>query len=136
VDNIFRRESGIYFARLVVPARLRQIIGKIELIASTGIRDLSVAKIVGAEIPSSWRRHLLELDRLFVDIVQLSIGSPILGAAGLLPLRDAAHASGMDLELLLREAAQKRLPLYYQPGKRSQQRSHDFRSPLASFQVL
>jgi hypothetical protein len=55
VDRVFRRKSGVYFARLVVPAKPRHIIGKTELIATTGVRDLALAKIVGVEILSSWR---------------------------------------------------------------------------------
>ena len=50
MDSIFRRKNGVYFARLVVPVRLRLVVGKTELIASTGVRDLYLAKIVGAEI--------------------------------------------------------------------------------------
>jgi hypothetical protein len=48
VDCIFRRTSGGYFARLFVPTRLRQILGKTELIATTGVRDLPVAKAAAA----------------------------------------------------------------------------------------
>jgi CubicO group peptidase (beta-lactamase class C family) len=48
VDHLFPRQSGIYFCRLVVPARHRAIIGKTGLLSSTGVRDLAIAKIVGA----------------------------------------------------------------------------------------
>lgn len=116
VESIFRRNSGVYFARLAVPKRLRHVIGKAELIATTGLRDFPLAKIVGAEILCSWRRRFAELDRLAVDIVQLKIGSPALARPGFVPLRDAAAASGIDVEFLLREASQKRLRLFYEPG--------------------
>jgi hypothetical protein len=57
VNGIFRRKSGIYFARLAVPAALRAAVGKRELIASTGLRDLTLAKVVAGAIVSGWRRH-------------------------------------------------------------------------------
>jgi hypothetical protein len=62
VNSIFfRRNSGIYFARLVVPAALRGVVGKRELIASTGSRDLALAKVVAGVILSGWCQHLLRL---------------------------------------------------------------------------
>jgi integrase len=117
VDSIFRRKSGVYFARLVVPSRLRQILARTELIATTGVRDVVLAKIVGAEILNSWRRRFLELDRVPMDIVQLKIGSPKLAQPGFLSLREAAAASGLDTDFLLDSASQRRLRLYYQPGQ-------------------
>lgn len=117
MDSIFRRKSGVYFARLVVPRRLRQIVGKTELVASTGVRDLFLAKIVGVEILAVWRRRFLDLEGLAaVDIVQLKIGSPSLAGSGLLQLRDASAATGIDVESLLRYASEKRLRLYFAPG--------------------
>jgi integrase len=117
VDSIFRRKSGVYFARLVVPTRLRLDLGKTELVASTGVRDLPLAKIVGTEILASWRKLFRDLDGLApVDLVQLNIGSPALGGTGFLPLRDASIASGIDVESLLRHATEGQLRLYFLPG--------------------
>jgi len=90
---------------------------KTELVATTGVRDLILAKIVGAEILAAWRRQLLEFDSLAnVDIVRLNIGSPTLAGTGVLPLREAAAASGIDVESLIRYATEKRLRLYFTSG--------------------
>jgi hypothetical protein len=40
---IYRRTSGIYVVRLVVPARLRPAIGRSEVHVSTGLRELNAA---------------------------------------------------------------------------------------------
>jgi integrase len=117
VESIFRRKSGVYFARLVIPARLRPIIRKTELIATTGVHDLILAKIVGAEILAGWRRQLLEFDSLAnVDVVRVSIGSPVLGSGSILRLREAAAASGIDVDSLIRYATESRLKLYVAGG--------------------
>ena len=48
MENMQRRASGICIARLTVPARIRQIVGKREFIATTGTHHLPVAKLVAA----------------------------------------------------------------------------------------
>jgi len=54
VDGIFRRKSGIYFARLVIPLGLRAAVGKRELIASTGVRDQALAKVIAGGVLAGW----------------------------------------------------------------------------------
>ena len=63
MDGIVRRPSGVYVARVSVPERLRHVVGKTELIASTGVRDLPVARIVGGYQLATWRQRFLELGR-------------------------------------------------------------------------
>jgi hypothetical protein len=74
VDGIFRRKSGIYSARLVIPRRLRMALGKSELIASTGVRDHALAKAIAGALGASWRQHLLRLDGItHMDVLQISL---------------------------------------------------------------
>lgn len=113
MESIFRRNSGIYFARLVVPVQFRRLLGKTELIATTGVRDAPLAKIIGGEILAAWRRHSLELDgQARVDLVRLTVGSPTLSGSGQLPLLEAAQQSGIGLSTLIRYATDGRLRLY------------------------
>ncbi|WP_363260457.1 DUF6538 domain-containing protein [Rhodoferax sp.] len=42
MQNLFRRPSGIYVLRIVVPAQLRQVYRKREVIASTERRQSTV----------------------------------------------------------------------------------------------
>ena len=115
MDGLQRRPSGIFVVRLVVPQRLRHIVGKTELVASTGVREPALARVVGAELLAQWRRRLLDLDRLTnnMDLVQVTLGSPVLQEAGFLSLNDAERASGIEAEGLLRKAAEMRLALFY-----------------------
>ena len=54
MENLQRRASGIYFARLTVPAGMRHIVGQREFIATTGTHHLPVAKLDARLI--SWYR--------------------------------------------------------------------------------
>jgi len=117
VSCVFRRPSGIYFARLVVPFRLRQLIGKTEFVATTGTRDLALAKIISGELVASWRRQLRAVSGLAsMDLVQVSIGAPVLQGDGLLPIATAAAASGFEVDDLLRLAADGRMSLFLAPS--------------------
>jgi hypothetical protein len=58
MDNLLRRKSGTYVVRLVSPTSLLRILGKRELIASTGARDLPLAKMVSSHQLPVWRRKL------------------------------------------------------------------------------
>lgn len=85
MGGILRRASGVYVARLTVPERHRQSLGKLEFIASTGTREIAVARIVAGQLVAEWRRRLHSLDRLNagMDVLQLSLGSPLLLVGGL-----------------------------------------------------
>ncbi|WBY04058.1 site-specific integrase [Ramlibacter tataouinensis] len=114
---MFRRPSGVYFARMAVPRRLRERVGKTELIQSTGCRCAAVAKVIAAAILASWRRSLHDFDfGTQVDILQLQAGSPLLQVAQYLSLAEASSAAGIDAASLLRAAAEGRLGLFIDPG--------------------
>ena len=107
VDGLIRRASGVYVARLVVPPRHRHTLGKQEFIDSAGTREIAPAKIVAGQLVAHWRRQLQNLDRqkAGMDVLQLSLGSPLLLAGGYMPLGQAVQLSGFDADELLRFAA-------------------------------
>jgi len=117
MEGLFRRLSGVYFARLAVPQRLRDDVGQTEMIESTGTRELAVARIVAGGLVMRWRHRFFELDRLKLgmefDVLKVTTGSPVLTLGdGHLPLSSAAAASGIGEDTLLREAAGRRLKLF------------------------
>lgn len=59
---LYRRSSGIYAVRLVVPKRLRESIGRTEIHTSTGVRSLAVAKTEALRIQLHWRKHFQAMD--------------------------------------------------------------------------
>ncbi|WP_157648066.1 DUF6538 domain-containing protein [Burkholderia ubonensis] len=95
---LYRRPSGIYVVRLVVPKRLRAAVGKNEIHASTRLRDWEAAKLVAHQIQSHWRGHFMTL-----DIEKLRAENPLLDGAGMIPVVDAARTIGMQPELLANE---------------------------------
>lgn len=120
MQNLERRPSGVYVARLTIPMRLRTAVGARVFVASTGSRNLAVAKLIAAEQIARWRRHLFELDRLSLlglsmtpeNILKMADGHPLLAAGGYLPLTEAAVVVGLSPQDLLRQAAEGRLALY------------------------
>jgi hypothetical protein len=80
--NIQRRPSGIYVARLAIPARLQPI-------------DLD-----GLVLPGTPMDH--------DSILKIAHGHPILTSGGYLPIRQAAAAAGIGVSDLLREATDGR----------------------------
>ncbi|ONB84478.1 site-specific integrase [Burkholderia pseudomallei] len=95
---LYRRPSGIYVVRLVVPKRLRAAVGKNEIHASTRLRDWEAAKLVGHRIQSHWREHFMTL-----DIDKLRAENPLLDGAGMIPIVDAARTIGIEPSLLANE---------------------------------
>lgn len=112
ISNVYRRPSGIYAVRLVVPERLRATIGKREVHQSTGTRTLAVAKAVACGLLAHWREKFLSLERM--DLNRLILGSPRLIGGGFLRLAEAAVESGFTEDDLLRMATEGRLSLYVQ----------------------
>ena len=113
MDGLFRR-GGVWYARLVVPQSLRLVIGKTELVASTGVREPALARVVAAELLAGWRRRFLDLSRRLsspMDIEQITLGHPALSGGGYLDLAEAAKASGMDVPYLLWQASEGVLSL-------------------------
>ncbi|KVC92729.1 integrase [Burkholderia ubonensis] len=95
---LYRRPSGIYVVRLVVPQRLRAAVGKNEIHASTRLRDWEAAKLVAHRIQAHWREHFMTL-----DIEKLRAENPLLDGEGMIPIVEAARTIGMQPELLANE---------------------------------
>lgn len=121
MDHLHRRPSGIYVARLTIPARLRPILRSSEFVASTGTRSRTMAKLVACELLAGWRRQLWEIEQLqlpaalmnYQSILKLVDGSPALRSGSYLPIAQAAAAMGLEVEDLLRQAADEHLGLYF-----------------------
>jgi integrase len=121
VQGLHRRPSGIYVARVVVPPALRPVLGRRELIASTGSTSRQAALVIASETLARWRRCLHDLGRLVAtnapmdaaELLKIADGSPVLLAAGHVPLVAAGVASGLGVDRLLREAAGGGLGLFW-----------------------
>lgn len=107
------RRGGIWWVRLVVPARLRSLAGRREFTQSCQTHDLAIAKLVASALLVGWRRHLFNLDSCYMplDILKLIDGSPMLAVRGWISIAEATDLSGVDQAQLLRLAAQGRLQL-------------------------
>ena len=115
MDGVFRR-GGVWYARLVIPSHLRSVLGKTEFVASTGVREPALARVVATTLLAGWRRRLFDLSRIaagFMDVEQISLGHPALSFGGYLSLSEAASVSGIDDQMLLRKAGEGKLRLFY-----------------------
>jgi len=67
------QRDGIWWARLVVPERLRNAVGRREFSLSTRIHDLGIVKLVASILLVDWRRQLLglELISMTLDVLNL-----------------------------------------------------------------
>ena len=108
------RRGGIWWARLVVPARLRAAAGRREFTQSCRTHESAIAKLVAAVLLSGWRKNLLELDyrTMPVDVLKLVAGSPVLSSGGYVPMDEAANLSGIGVQQLLRSVAGGKLQLF------------------------
>lgn len=118
MDGLFRR-GGMLWARLVVPARLRDLAGRREFVQSTGTHEHSIAKLVAATLLAGWRRQLYQWDRGRLEnekLLQLVEASHVLCQTVYITIKDASAVSGIDRSTLLKVAAAGRLELFYQLG--------------------
>lgn len=118
----------MWFVRLVVPHRLRDLAGRTEYVQTTGTNHLAIAKVVASGLLAQWRGRLLDLDRLAMgdtatnhtSIIKIADGHPTLALSVHLGLDLAAAASGMSAEYLLKSALEGRIGLFWrsagQPG--------------------
>lgn len=108
------RRGGIWWVRLVIPARLRAIAGRREFIQSCRTHELAIAKLVAAVLLVGWRQQLLKLDsrNMSADVLKLVGGSHILSGGGWVPLAEAVGLSGISQDQLLRAAADGALNLF------------------------
>lgn len=109
VSCMYRRPSGIYVVRLVVPARLKSCVGRGEIHVSTGIRDWNAAKLAALKIQFQWREKLIAL-----DVDKLATASPLLHGEGLISICEAAKAIGLSDGSLLAELRNERAELFTQ----------------------
>ena len=109
LDGLVRR-GGVWYARLVVPSRLRALVGKTELVSSTGVRDYALGRVVAAErlpgmaTPAS-RSFSISRERMADDLERIAAGHRSLLTSAHLRIRDASRVSRLDVDGLLREAA-------------------------------
>lgn len=114
-SNLYRRPSGVYVTRIVIPSRHRAAIGKGELHVSTGTQNLSIAKAVAAGVLAHWREKMLRLEAPpAMNLDRVVVGSPLLSTGGYLPLDQAGAETGIEVPTLLRLAASGHLALFAQ----------------------
>ena len=108
------RRGGVWWARLVVPERLRKLAGRREFIQSCRTHELHVAKMVAAVLVATWRRQLLTLSSASMNshVLKLVEKDPALSIGGYLSLDEAAASIGVERNRILRMAADHRLKLY------------------------
>lgn len=108
---LYRRPSGIYVVRIAVPLRLRSSVGKTEIHTSTGLRDLSAAKIAALSIQLHWRNQFMALDANNTASTLLSHA-----VSGFIPVSEAAQQCGMSVTALLGEMINTKATLFVQAG--------------------
>lgn len=104
---LYRRPSGIYAVRLVVPVRLRSQLGQREIHESTGLRDWNAAKVAALKIQTRWREQFMTL-----DLDKLVTASPLLHGDGLISISEAANAIGLSESSLLGELRNDRAAVF------------------------
>lgn len=109
VSCLYRRPSGIYAVRIVVPSRLRASVGRGEIHVSTGLRDWNAAKIAALKIQFQWRERLMAL-----EVERLATASPLLQGDGLISICQGAKAIGVSDGILLTELRNERTELFTQ----------------------
>lgn len=94
--NHLSRRGGMWWARLVVPNRLRDAAGRREFTQSCRTHELAVAKLASAILISCWRRQILALEsgRMNFNILKLLDTSLTLAAGGHIPISIAAESIG------------------------------------------
>jgi len=108
------RRGGVWWARLVVPARLREATGRREFIQSCKTHELHIAKLVAAVLVAGWRRQLLELESVAMnsDVLKLIDKAPALTVGGYMSIAEAAASIGVERNWLLRIASTYSLKLH------------------------
>jgi hypothetical protein len=107
VSCLYRRPSGIYAVRLVVPKRLRESIGRTEIHTSTGVRSLAVAKTEALRIQLHWRKHFQAM-----DAEKLRYDSPLITGDGMICVTAAADAIGISPGALAGDLLNDRAQVY------------------------
>lgn len=108
------RRGGIWWARLAVPERLRDLAGRREFSQSTKTHEVHIAKLVASILVANWRRQLLELEccPMTPDILKLIGPASALTAGTHLPIAAAVESTGIKQAELLRLSAGGQMPLF------------------------
>ncbi|MEB0092883.1 site-specific integrase [Pseudomonas sp. CCI1.2] len=122
-DNLYRRQSGIYVLRIIVPTRHRDQIGQREIHISTRTTDRSTAKAVACRFQCHWHSCLSELE---VDNKKLVEIGPLLTGKGLISINELSNGSGLDVGFLLREMLINKLLFVYEASSQPGFLVHDF----------
>lgn len=116
-NNLYRRSSGIYALRITVPARFRAQLGQREIHSSTLTRNLLHAKAVACRLLDLWNQYLSELE---MGQSGLPETSTILVSNGVISASELSAACGVQVEQVLREMLNNKIPIVYeanaQPG--------------------
>lgn len=107
VSCLYRRPSGIYVVRLVVPMRLRPAVRRGEIHVSTSLRDWNAAKLAALKIQMLWREKFMAL-----DIERLTTVTPLLKGEGLISIIEAARVIGITEGELLSELLNDRTKVF------------------------
>lgn len=107
------RRGGVWWARLVVPERLRQATGRREFVRSCRTANLQVAKAVAAALIAEWRQRLMRFEWTDMNSQTLKLlqPAPALALGATITLAEA-EAYGIDRVQLLRIAATSKLKLF------------------------
>ncbi len=107
------RRGGVWWTRLVVPVRLRHVVGRREFVQSCRTADLQVAKTVAAVLLAEWRQTLMRLEptKMSSQTLRLLQPAPALSIGATIALVDAEQY-GVGAMQLLKIAAAGRLKLF------------------------
>jgi integrase len=113
MKNHLARRGGIWWARLAVPARLRESAGRREFTRSTRTHELHVAKLIAAVMIADWRMQLMKLESRVMNptVLNLLEPAPALSIGGTISIERASQL-GVERTELLRIAAAGRLVLH------------------------
>jgi integrase len=108
------RRGGVWWARLGVPKKLRDALGRREFIQSCRTPDLQVAKLVAAVLIAEWRRSLMRLEchTMNSNVSKLLASAPELSIGSTVNLVEA-EKFGVDRAQLLRIVSDGKVPLYF-----------------------
>jgi hypothetical protein len=98
------RRGGLWWARLVLPTRLRDAAGRREFSQSTKTHEVHIAKLVASILVANWRRQLLALEccPMTPDILKLIGPASALTAANRSFSRVNWHQTGRAVEAFSR----------------------------------
>ena len=110
-NNLYRRASGIYALRIIVPSHYRDLVGQNEIHTSTLCRDLRDAKAVASRLLNLWNSSL----RDWGMIKSKPSGSDASAAdRTLISIAELSSSSGLTHHELLRLLLSKNVPLVYE----------------------